>query len=436
MKRKINIRFMIISAAAIILTAVVSTLLFYHVLKEQIFADLKAYEHVISQTDPSQLQIDSNEMRVTLVDQDGTVLYDSQADAKTMENHNDRPEIRAAREKGTTTEVRWSKTVSMHTFYYAACLENGTVLRIAKQSSSLYRVMINTIFIIVCAACITFILCALVSHMLTRRMVEPIERMADNMVMLDESNVYEEIRPFVATIKEQHMNIMNHAKMRQEFTANVSHELKTPLTAISGYAELIENGMVEEPDIRRFAGQIHKNSSRLLMLINDIIKLSELDDEDLDVPMETFDLYDLAENTIHMMEIQAEKQEIHLMLSGEHVMLHASKNLIDELIYNLVSNAVRYNVHEGKVYVRVFMQDSHPVLEVKDTGIGIPKEHQERVFERFYRVDKSRSKSTGGTGLGLAIVKHIVVQHDASIQLESEVGEGTTITVCFPAQAD
>lgn len=431
MKRKINIRFMVISAAAIIITAVISTLLFYNVLQEQVFSDLEAYEHVVSQVDPEDLKIDKDEIRVTWIAEDGTVLYDSQADPKTMENHKDRPEVIDAKKYGETKEMRWSSTLSVHTFYYAALKEDGSVLRIAKQSGSLYRVMVNTVMIILATSLLTFALCSMVAHLLTRRMVEPIERMADNLVMLDESNVYEEIRPFVTTIKEQHMNILNHAKMRQEFTANVSHELKTPLAAISGYAELIENGMAEEGDIRRFAGQIHKNSSRLLMLINDIIKLSELDDEELEIHFETFDLYTLAENTIHMMDLPAEKQEVDLILSGEHVMVNGGKNLIDELIYNLVSNAVRYNVKGGKVYIEVGMDGTHPVLKVEDTGIGIPKEHQERVFERFYRVDKSRSKSTGGTGLGLAIVKHIVAQHDASISLESEEGKGTKIVVKF-----
>lgn len=431
MKKKMNIRFMVISAAAIIITAVISTVLFYMVLQEQVFSDLKAYEHIVSQVDPTELNIDKDEIRITWIDKDGTVIYDNEADASVMENHKDRPEVIAAQKYGETKKIRWSSTLSVHTFYYAALKEDGSVLRIAKQSSSIYRVMVNAVMIILAMSIVTFVLCATVAHLLTRRMVEPIERMADNLVLLDASNVYEEIRPFVTTIKEQHTNILNHAKMRQEFTANVSHELKTPLTAISGYAELIENGMAAKEDIGRFAAQIHKNSSRLLMLINDIIKLSELDDEELKIPFEKFDLYTLAENTIHMMDMPAQKQDVDLILSGEHVMINGGKNLIDELIYNLISNAIRYNVKGGKVYVETGMDGDHPYLRVTDTGIGIPKEHQERVFERFYRVDKSRSKSTGGTGLGLAIVKHVVAQHDASISLESEEGKGTKITVKF-----
>ncbi len=431
MKKTMNVRFMIISAAAILITALFSTILFFHVLKRQVFADLQAYEHVISQTNPSELEISKDEMRITVIAEDGKVLFDSQADETKMENHENRPEIIAARKKGTGEKIRWSDTFSEHTFYYAALLEDGSVLRVAKQSTSLYQVMKNAIIIILVISMVIFALCALAAHLLTKRMVEPIEQMADSLLVLDETHVYEEIRPFVKTIKEQHMNILNHAKMRQEFTANVSHELKTPLTAISGYAELMENGMVPAEDISRFAGQIQKNSNRLLNLINDIIKLSELDSEEMKIPFESFDLYELAESTVHMMEIPAQKQDVELIFSGEHILIEGGKNLIEELIYNLISNAIRYNVKGGKVYVETKMADGHPVLRVEDTGIGIPKEHQERIFERFYRVDKSRSKSTGGTGLGLAIVKHIVAQHDASITLESEEGKGTKITVYF-----
>ena len=223
MKKKMNIRFMIISAAAIIITAVISTVLFYMVLQEQVFSDLKAYEHIVSQIDPTELNIDKDEIRITWIDKDGTVIYDNEADASVMENHKDRPEVIAAQKYGETKKIRWSSTLSVHTFYYAALKEDGSVLRIAKQSSSIYRVMVNAVMIILAMSIVTFVLCATVAHLLTRRMVEPIERMADNLVLLDASNVYEEIRPFVTTIKEQHTNILNHATMRQEFTANVSH---------------------------------------------------------------------------------------------------------------------------------------------------------------------------------------------------------------------
>ena len=270
-----------------------------------------------------------------------------------------------------------------------------------------------------------------ISHYLTKKLVEPIEKLATNIMLVDENNVYEEIRPFVNTIKEQHVNIINNAQLRQEFTANVSHELKTPLTAISGYAELIGNGMTGKEDTIRFSNEIHSNANRLLSLINDIIKLSELDEADHQMEMERIDLYKLAENCVQMMQVTAEKQGIRLTLQGESAMTMANKGLMDEVFYNLCSNAIRYNKPGGSVTVTVGTKDERPFLSVADTGIGIPKECQERVFERFYRVDKSRSKSTGGTGLGLAIVKHIVAQHNAALHLDSELGEGTTIEIVF-----
>ena len=276
-----------------------------------------------------------------------------------------------------------------------------------------------------------FLVCAFFAKRMTKRFVEPIEKMADNIVLVDEREVYEEMRPFVSMIKQQHMDILNHAQMRQEFTANVSHELKTPLTAISGYAELIASGMTNESDTEHFANEIHRSAERLQSLINDIIKLSELDNSDLKLEFEPIDLYALATTCIDQMQIAAQKNEVTLLQEGEPVTINGNKTLIEELLYNLCSNAVRYNKKGGSVTVITGMKNQRPALTVRDTGIGIPKEQQDRVFERFYRVDKSRSKSTGGTGLGLAIVKHIVVQHEAQIELSSEEGVGTEVTVIF-----
>ena len=219
--------------------------------------------------------------------------------------------------------------------------------------------------------------------------------------------------------------------MRQEFTANVSHELKTPLTAISGYAELIENGMVKGDDSVRFAGEIRKNSTRLLSLINDIINLSELDDG-VKLNLERMDLYEAAKNCVKNLEIAAAKNNVKLMLLGTSAYINADRAMMDEVLYNLCDNAIRYNRPGGKVQlITSCTRDGHCTLTVKDNGIGIPKDAQSSVFERFYRVDKSRSKATGGTGLGLAIVKHIARIHNARIRLESEINVGTTITVVF-----
>lgn len=440
MKKKINIRFIMIAALAIVVTALSAMLVYYNILKEQVFGDLKAYAHVIELLNIDDLAAGiekdpynpiDDDLRITLIGAEGEVLYESLLNKDEMDNHNERPEIIEAREKGEGEAIRYSATSGTHTFYYAERLQNGNVLRIGRDSISVNRIMVNTLVIVlVIALCILFV-CMGISHYLTKKLVEPIEKLATNIMLVDENNVYEEIRPFVNTIKEQHVNIINNAQLRQEFTANVSHELKTPLTAISGYAELIGNGMTGKEDTIRFSNEIHSNANRLLSLINDIIKLSELDEADHQMEMERIDLYKLAENCVQMMQVTAEKQGIRLTLQGESTMAMANKGLMDEVFYNLCSNAIRYNKPGGSVTVTVGTKDERPFLSVADTGIGIPKECQERVFERFYRVDKSRSKSTGGTGLGLAIVKHIVAQHNAALHLDSELGEGTTIEIVF-----
>lgn len=440
MKKKINIRFIMIAALAIVVTALSAMLVYYNILKEQVFGDLKAYAHVIELLNIDDLAVEiekdpynpiDDDLRITLIGAEGEVLYESLLNKDEMDNHNERPEIIEAREKGEGEAIRYSATSGTHTFYYAERLQNGNVLRIGRDSVSVNRIMVNTLVIVlVIALCILFV-CMGISHYLTKKLVEPIEKLATNIMLVDENNVYEEIRPFVNTIKEQHVNIINNAQLRQEFTANVSHELKTPLTAISGYAELIGNGMTGKEDTIRFSNEIHSNANRLLSLINDIIKLSELDEADHQMEMERIDLYKLAENCVQMMQVTAEKQGIRLTLQGESAMVMANKGLMDEVFYNLCSNAIRYNKPGGSVTVTVGTKDERPFLSVADTGIGIPKECQERVFERFYRVDKSRSKSTGGTGLGLAIVKHIVAQHNAALHLDSELDEGTTIEIVF-----
>ena len=440
MKKKINIRFIMIAALAIVVTALSAMLVYYNILKEQVFGDLKAYAHVIELLNIDDLAAGiekdpynpiDDDLRITLIGAEGEVLYESLLNKDEMDNHNERPEIIEAREKGEGEAIRYSATSGTHTFYDAERLQNGNVLRIVRDSVSVNRIMVNTLVIVlVIALCILFV-CMGISHYLTKKLVEPIEKLATNIMLVDENNVYEEIRPFVNTIKEQHVNIINNAQLRQEFTANVSHELKTPLTAISGYAELIGNGMTGKEDTIRFSNEIHSNANRLLSLINDIIKLSELDEADHQMEMERIDLYKLAENCVQMMQVTAEKQGIRLTLQGESAMVMANKGLMDEVFYNLCSNAIRYNKPGGSVTVTVGTKDERPFLSVADTGIGIPKECQERVFERFYRVDKSRSKSTGGTGLGLAIVKHIVAQHNAALHLDSELDEGTTIEIVF-----
>ena len=370
-------------------------------------------------------------LRVTVIAEDGSVEYDSNANASDMDNHEKRPEIEAAIESGEGSTIRRSSTLERSMFYYAVRLDNGNVLRVAKESDNVLSIMSSTFPLLLGLAVVLFAVGALFSHLLTKSIVAPVEQMANDMDHLESIRVYKELRPFITTIQKQHEDIRKNADMRQEFTANVSHELKTPLTSISGYSELIESGMATDEDVVRFAGEIHQNANRLLTLINDIIRLSELDVSTQEVVYEQLDLYAMAEKCVDMLQVNAENHDVTLQLSGKSAYVNANREMMNELLYNLCDNAIRYNKKGGRVDVSVEETDTEVVLSVKDTGIGISKEHQERIFERFYRVDRSRSKLTGGTGLGLAIVKHIVAQHHANLELESEKDAGTQIRVRF-----
>ena len=220
-------------------------------------------------------------------------------------------------------------------------------------------------------------------------------------------------------------------KLRKEFSANVSHELKTPLTSISGYAEIMKSGMVNREDMIVFSERIYKEASRMITLIDDIIKLSRLDEDSVEVEREEVDLYGMCQDIVERLAMSANKRNVHIELSGESVKYYGVKQMLDEMIFNLCENAIKYNVPDGKVMIEVHNTSDGIKLTIEDTGIGIPKDQQERVFERFYRVDKSHSKETGGTGLGLSIVKHAAIYHHARIQMDSEVGKGTKMDVVF-----
>lgn len=439
MRKKINRNLVLIATLAIFLTMFLITIVYYELFRRQVFDDLRAYTMLVKELDnPSQLvvtgaELNSYDMRVTLIGKDGQVLYDSAADSEAMENHSERPEIAQAAEKGCGQAVRHSETLEKNTFYYAVALEDGSILRIARDAESIYSIFKQAIPGLLLVLAVLVALCLAFAHFLTAKLIVPIEQLAGNLDADDgDLTDYEELTPFVNMIKQQHQDIIKNAKMRQEFTANVSHELKTPLTSISGYAELIETGMASDSDVMRFAGGIHSSANRLLTLINDIIRLSELDGTEEEVVFERLNLYQLADTCVEMLTMNAEKHDVTISLSGRECYITGNKQMIEEVLYNLCDNAIRYNNAGGTVNVEVFPAREGTVLRVKDTGIGIPKEHQERIFERFYRVDKSRSKSTGGTGLGLAIVKHIIAKHNAQVELVSEAGKGTTITVTFP----
>ena len=438
MKKKINLQLIGISVLAIVITMLVMFRIFYNVYEEQVKEDLATVAdtlrdtHIFQEGNQTGYYFDSNNLRVTWVGSDGKVLYDNSADETNMENHAQRPEIQEAFRTGHGESVRESETLNQSTYYYALRLDDGSVLRVSKDEENVWSIANSMIPAVAGMMVLMVVVCIILARFLTKSIIGPIEEMVVNIDDYSVVPAYKELVPFANLIRKQHTDILGAAKMRQDFTANVSHELKTPLTAISGYAELIENGMVGQNEIVSFSAKIRENVERLLSLINDTIRLSELDNGAAqDNTMETFDLNEMAERCVENLKMYARKHEVNIACIGVSTCITANRGMISELIDNLCNNAIRYNNKNGSVLVEVGVREGHAFLRVKDTGIGIPKEHQERVFERFYRVDKSRSKQTGGTGLGLAIVKHIVAIHGATLHLESEEGKGTEITVTF-----
>lgn len=435
MKKKMNLRLLSLSAIAIFTTTVLVILIFYNLFLEQIKEELKTYAKLLQRMELNVEFFENNELelndgvRVTLIEEKGKVLYDTKANFVAMGNHINRKEIQEAITYGEGFATRKSETIGMNTFYYAIKQSDGSFLRIAKESASVGSIIMNVIPTLVIALCALFILTIVVSDRITRSFIQPIESLADSLDTPNTTEIYEELIPFVRRIQSQHEDILRSSLVRQEFTANVSHELKTPLAAISGYAELIETGMASMEDVQRFAQGIHKSANRLLNLINDIIRLSELDIKPRELELENIDLYEAAKCCIDTLSINGLKNQVVIELKGRETKIYSNKQMIDEVLYNLIGNAIRYNKENGKVIVTISPCGDKGMLVVEDTGIGIPKDHQERIFERFYRVDKGRSKASGGTGLGLAIVKHIIQSLNATLDLESQEEIGTKITI-------
>ncbi|MCI8297877.1 MAG: two-component sensor histidine kinase [Lachnospiraceae bacterium] len=434
MTRKINRDFMFVIAVAVFLTVFFTTILSYRSFQEEVFSELSSFAQmledleILGQMKEQGFLKPEEELRITWIDQDGSVLYDSYADDRALDNHKDRPEIWKALQNGEGACIRRSQTLDKSIFFYAKRMEDGTVIRIAKEAGSIWNVYRDTLPVTLLIAALSFFIAMWLARCLTRAFIRPIEQMAEDMDHLEDVTAYKELLPFIRLIRSQHEEVLQVARLRQEFTANVSHELKTPLTSICGYAELIATGMASKKEGRHFAAEIHSNAKRLLTLIEDILKLSELEAGPQEEPaFETVDVYDLAGACMDMMAPVADKHEVSLSLCGGPLLVRGDKGLLEELLYNLCDNGIRYNRPGGHVWILVTDR-----LTVKDDGIGIPKRCQKRVFERFFRVDKSRSKKTGGTGLGLAIVKHIAEVHGAALSLESDEDAGTTITVDFP----
>ncbi len=482
--------------------------------------------------------------RVTWIAADGSVIFDSDADESTLENHSNREEFIEAIKNGSGFSERYSATLAEKTVNYALRVADGTVVRVSSNQYTVWVILAEMVYPLIIIVAAIIILSVILSKTLAKKIVKPINDINPESPDIDKE--YSELSPLLHKIKRQNNLISlqmsdlkrrqeefraitenmsegfliidankevlsynssalkllttdgtasgnlisqltkskpfktviekalggKHAEeimennlkvyqiianpvniegqhggavlvilditekeqresMRREFTSNVSHELKTPLTSIYGISEIMKNGIVKPEDIPTFAGNIHEESGRLISLVNDIIKISQLDENSLSAEKQPIDLYASAKTVVSRLKSVAAKRNIALSVSGTSAQIDGIPAIIEEMIYNLCDNAIKYNKDDGQVNITVTVKKGHPQISVKDTGIGIAKEHIDRVFERFYCVDKSHSKSIGGTGLGLSIVKHGANYHNAKIKIESELGKGTEITVIF-----
>ena len=383
-------------------------------------------------------------MRATLVAPDGTVVYDTKFEASSLPNHADRQEIQEALSSGTGETERPSDTAGNVSLYYAQRLGSGDVLRLSEDRESVTAIFTHDIGLLVSIVALVVLGAWAASRMLSKRLVKPILDIDTTAAKAEAP--YRELEPLVDRLNDQQAELIAQMdKLRDadayrlEFTANVTHELKTPIASIQGAAELIRDGIARPEDIPEFAGRIYSSARRLSSLVSDILTLSKMDeseragDSQLLGPKTECDLYQIAGDITDRLQDKAKRAGVRLTLEGQKCMVVGNAGLLDEMVSNLCDNAIRYNRVNGKVYVWVYQIAGRPTVSVSDTGIGIPEEAQPKVFERFYRVDKSRSRSNGGTGLGLAIVKHAAAFHNAKIDLKSKLGEGTTITVTFPS---
>ena len=367
--------------------------------------------------------------RVTVITPEGNVVYDTKDDELTLANHKNRIEVKAALLHGEGRDVRVSDTIKERSIYYALLLKDGNVLRVSRTVDNVLPMFIQVLPYITIIAVVMICFAIILARWQTSRLIRPINELDLNEPLKNE--IYEEFKPLLERIDKQNKEKDAAAQMRKEFSANVSHELKTPLTSISGYAEIMKSGLVKPEDMPKFSERIYDEACRLITLVEDIIKLSKLDEERVEIEKEDVDLYELAMDVCSRLSLPAERKGVQIKVHGESVICHGVRPVLQEMIYNICANGIKYNKDGGKLDVWVGNTLSGKKVIVRDSGIGIPKEDLDRIFERFYRVDKSHSKQSGGTGLGLSIVKHGAMLHQAEVHVESELGKGTKMELIF-----
>ena len=437
MRKKIQRSMVLILSATLLLSFIMLTVIMYNrnlsILESEVRQEARYIQTAVNISGPQYLDVMDGvdwDTRVTRITEDGEVLYDTGRDGSELDNHSEREEVKEALADGEGEDVRMSDTLGQEMYYYAILLDDGTILRAARSMDSLAGTALDILPVMAGLAAVMLLVAFFLAKWQTKKLIRPINELDLEHPL--ENTVYEELTPCLEAMDRQNKEKEAVANMRKEFSANVSHELKTPLTSISGYAEIMKNGMVRPADIPVFSERIYKEARRLITLVEDIIKLSKLDEESVELEKEEVDLYDLTRETISRLAPQASQKNIRMEISGEPVIYVGIRQILDEMIYNVCENAIKYNNDGGRVSVWVGDTLEGPKVSIRDTGIGIPREHHERIFERFYRVDKSHSKERGGTGLGLSIVKHGALLHGAKVSVDSEPGRGTRIEMQFP----
>ncbi|MDD6084814.1 MAG: ATP-binding protein [Oscillospiraceae bacterium] len=433
MERKITLNLFYMGLFSAFIAIILTGCVFHEAFKIQLQDNLKTEGKIIAKayysldSEGNLSEFSFSGFRITLIDKDGNVKFDSNADVSEMNNHLNRPEIQQALNSGYGSYTRYSDTLKTEDYYYAMLLDDGNILRVSIAASSVFADFEKVIPIVAVILIILMFFAVIFSVILSGKILNPLKKMLTQLddpdITSDPKKVYPELVPIVKEIQVQRSKQEN---MRQEFTANVSHELKTPLTSISGYAEIIETGMAKGDDVTKFAGKIRHEAKRMLVLISDIIKLSKLDADEIDLT-EDIDLSSIVDEVCEHLQDSADKLGIRIFREGSSEIFKGNSTEIYELVYNLVDNAIKYNRPNGSIKIAL----ENKKLIVADTGIGISEKDQKRMFERFYRADKSRSRATGGTGLGLSICKHVAEHHRAKILVESTLNVGTTFSISF-----
>ena len=439
MKKKINKMMILIATVTILLTMVLITVVYYDLFRRQVLEDLKSYGSLLKSCSSVE-EIKENgvpvesDLRLTLIGSDGQVLYDNEADSVAMGNHASRPEIQEAMRDGEGEAVRNSETLSQSTFYYAIRLEDGSILRLSKDARSIYSIFSQALPMMVGIFVVLLVLCMVAARVLTTKLVAPIEKLAQNIGECTEMQTYEELTPFMTMIRKQHEDIMKNARMRQEFSANVSHELKTPLTSMKVLADsLVGQQGVPEELYQEFMSDITAEIDRENKIITDLLSLVKMDKKAADVNITHMDINQLLEDILKRLRPIADRRNIDLILDCfRPVDADVDEVKFTLAVSNLVENGIKYNVDDGWVRVSLDADHKYFYITVADSGMGIPEDSIERIFERFYRVDKSHSKEIGGTCLGLTITKRSIAMHHGTIKVFSKEGEGTTFSVRIP----